>query len=239
MSCWNACRRCAEAEAKAIVGKVQGERLAGLSRRSVAGHRGKLGRAPRPTRPAILRAIGAFGADAAPAVKDVTRRSAILRPMRYRRGMALSQMGTAGAAAVPALERSLSDPDARVRSVSAIALRAMGPSAAGATAGLVKALDDPSLYVRAVAADALGNLGPAAQIRGRALEPHLNSANEPSVFVLRSLASALGNIGPAAASALPALEQAAKIRGVNRRRKKRYDDQGRAGAALVLTPLGD
>jgi hypothetical protein len=180
------------------------------------GYLRQLGRASQTGRPAILRAIGAFGADAAPAVDDVAK--ALGDPaadVREAAAWALSQMGTAAAPAVPALERSLSDPNPRLRSLSALALRAMGPAAAKAIPGLVKALDDSSPSVRAVAADALGNLGPAAKPVVEALSRHLFGADEPVVFVLRSLATALGNIGPAAASALPALEQALKMHRVS------------------------
>ena len=175
------------------------------------GYLRELGRASEASRPAILRAIGAFGADAAPAVNQVVK--ALGEPaveVRVAAAWGLSQMGIAGAAAVPALEQSLSDPELRVRSLSSIALRAMGPAAAKAIPGLVKALDDPSPSVRAAAADALGNLGPAGKPVVESLSRHLIASNEPVVFVLRSLASALGNIGPPAASALPALEQLLK-----------------------------
>ena len=176
------------------------------------GYLRELGRASETDRPAILRAIGAFGADAAPAVNDVVK--ALGDPaveVRVAAAWALSQVGIAGAAAVPALEQSMSDPELRVRSLSAIALRTMGPAAAKAIPGLVKALDDPSSSVRAAAADALGNLGPAGKPVVESLSRHLIASNEPVVFVLRSLASALGNIGPPAVSALPALEQVLKI----------------------------
>jgi hypothetical protein len=180
------------------------------------GYLRELRRAAETGRPAILRAIGAFGADAAPAVNDVAK--ALGDPaadVRAAAAWALSQMGTAGAPAVPALERGLSDSNLRLRSLSAVALRAVGPAAAKAIPGLVKALDDPSPSVRAVAADALGNLGPAAKPVVETLSRHLLAAGEPVVFVLRSLATALGNIGPAAASALPALEQALKMQRVS------------------------
>ena len=120
---------------------------------------------------------------------------------------ALSQMAAAAAPAVPALLRTLSDPNLRVR--------AMGPAAAKAIPELVKALDDASPAVRAVAADALGNLGGAAKPVVETLSRHLVDVNEPVVFVLRSVATALGNIGPAASSALPALEQALKMHRVS------------------------
>ena len=92
------------------------------------GYLRELGRASETGRPAILRAIGAFGADAAPAVNDVAKALGdAAADVRSAAAWALSQMGTAGA---PALERSLSDSNLRARSLSAVALRVMGPAAA-------------------------------------------------------------------------------------------------------------
>ncbi|MGD0578603.1 MAG: DUF2961 domain-containing protein [Bryobacteraceae bacterium] len=176
------------------------------------GYLRQLGRASEADRPELLRAIGAFGEDAAPAVADVAKALGDSNPLvRSAAAWALSQMSAAAASAVPALERSLADPNPRVRSLSAVALRAMGPKAVEAIPGLVKALDDQSPCVRALAADTLGNIGPAAKPVVRTLSRHLLAANEQVVFVLRSVAAALGNIGPEAASALPALEQALKM----------------------------
>jgi hypothetical protein len=171
-----------------------------------------LTRASTSERPTLLRAIGAFGDDAAPAVNELAK--ALGDPdadVRDAAAWALSQMPHAGTPAIPALERTLPDPNLRVRSLSAVALRAMGPAAVKAMPGLVRALDDPSPAVRAVAADALGNLGPAGKPVVEILARHLDASHEPVIFVMRSLSTALGNIGPAAAGALPALEQAAKI----------------------------
>lgn len=182
----------------------------------LAGYVRELGRASQADRPAALRAIGSFGADAAPAVKDVAEAMGDTdAEVRSAAAWALSQMGAGGTLGVPALERSLADPDARVRSLSAVALRAMGPNAVKAIPGLVKALDDPSPFVRALAADALGNLGPGGKPVVAVLGRHLVGTNEQVVFVMRSVAAALGNIGPDAASALPALEQALKIHRVS------------------------
>lgn len=169
-------------------------------------------RASRSRRPALLRAIGAFGSDASPAVNDVATALEDSDPdVRAAAAWALSQMAATAAPAVQALAGSLPDSNPRVRSLAAVALRAMGPSAAGAIPALVKALNDPSAYVRALAADALGNIGPAAKSAVPDLTSHLLVANEGVVFVLRSVAQALGKIGPDAASALPALEQALKM----------------------------
>ena len=168
--------------------------------------------ASNANRPDVLRAIGAFGKDAAPAVNDLASALSDPQPaVRSAAAWALSQMGSAGEAAVQALERSLGDSDPRVRGLSALALRAMGPAAVRAMSGLRRALEDPSPSVRAVAADALGGLGPEAKPAVEALSRRLIGSNEQVVFVLRSVAAALGNIGPAAASALPALEQASKM----------------------------
>lgn len=172
----------------------------------------QLARVSQADRPAVLRAIGAFGPDAAPAVNDLIRGLADPESeVRAAAAWALSQMGSAGAPAVPALERTLADPDTGVRSLAAIALRAMGPDAKKAIPGLMRALDDSSPTVRAPAADALAKLGPAAKPAVGTLSRHLLSTNEPVVYVMRSMATALGNIGPEAASALPFLEEALKV----------------------------
>jgi D-arabinan exo alpha-(1,3)/(1,5)-arabinofuranosidase (non-reducing end) len=171
----------------------------------------ELGRVRGSGRPEVLRAIGAFGPDGAPATGAVADALADTDvEVRIAAAWALSQMGTAAASAVSALEHSLADPDARVRSLAAVALRAVGPGAVKATAGLVKALEDPSPTVRAPAAEALGKLGAAGKPAVAALSRRLEGSNESVVFVLRSVAAALGDIGPPAASALPALEQTVK-----------------------------
>jgi len=180
------------------------------------GYMRELGRATPASRPAILRAIGAFGPDAGGAVNDLAKALGdSSADVRVAAAWALSQMGNAAAPAVSVLARSLSDSDLRVRSLSAVALRSIGPSAVKAIPELMKALDDSSPSVRAVAADALGKLGAASGPVVDTLSRHLVANNESVVFVMRSLATALGNIGPAAASALPALEQAAKMHRVS------------------------
>ena len=179
-------------------------------------YRRALARASAADRPALLRAIGSFGDDAAPAVNNLAK--ALADPeaeVRAAAAWALSQMPAAGTAAVPALDRSLADSNLRVRCLSAAALRSMGPAAVNAIPGLVKALDDDEFPVRALAADALGALGPAGKPAVEALTRRLGGGREQSVFVLRSLATALGNIGPDAAGALPALQQALKVHRVS------------------------
>jgi HEAT repeat protein len=162
-------------------------------------------------RAGIVRAIGSFGSDAAPAVNDVAKALGDGdAEVRVAAAWALSQMGATGVTAVPALEKSLKDPSPRVRTLSAVALRAMGEKAVAAVPALVRALNDSAAYVRAPTADALGNVGAAAKSAVQALTERLLVSDE-QVYVLRSAAAALGNIGPDAASALPALQQALKM----------------------------
>ena len=163
----------------------------------------------------IFRAIGAFGADAATGVSNVTQ--ALHDPdagVRVAAAWALSQMGSASEKAVPALAVSLTDEDPRVRSLAAVALRSMGSKALGAVPALIQSLNDSAPYVRAPAADALGSIGPAAQAAVQPLSQRLLAEGEVA-YVLRSAAAALGDIGPAASSALPALEQAMKMHRVS------------------------
>jgi len=158
-----------------------------------------------------LRAVGAFGSDAAPAFDEIAQ--ALHDPqagVRSAAAWAISQMGPTGAPAIPSLKESLADANPRVRSLSAVALRSMGPKAVDAVPALIRALDDSAPYVRAPAADALASIGPAASAAVRALSERLLAAGEVA-YVLRSVATALGEIGPAAESALPALQQAMKM----------------------------
>jgi hypothetical protein len=156
----------------------------------------------------VLRAIGAFGPDAAPALNELAKalgdRDANVRIAAV---WAFSQMESAGTGAVSGLRRSMADADPRVRSLSAVALRSIGPKAVDAVPELIQALNDPEAYVRAPAADALGSIGPGARAAVPALGERLLATAEQT-YVLRSAAAALGNIGPDAAGALPVLQRA-------------------------------
>lgn len=179
--------------------------------RPLSAYRQGLADASGKSRAAALRSIGAFGADAGPAVSEVARMlSDPSRDVRAAAAWALSQMGPAGASAVPELRKALTDPEPQVRSLAAVALRSMGPDASAAIPALTQALLDPEPSVRAPAADALGHIGPAAKTAAGALGGKLLTAGEPA-YVLRSVATALGDIGPDAAAALPALHEALKL----------------------------
>ena len=171
----------------------------------------QLKKASAGQRAEIVRAIGSFGSDAAPAVNPVMQALGDADPdVRSAAAWAFSQMAGAGVAAVPALEKALADSNPRVRSLSAVALWSMGPKAVAAVPALITALNDPIAYVRAPAADALGNIGPSAKAAVQPLSERLLATDEQA-YVLRSVASALGSIGPDAAGALPALQEALKM----------------------------
>ncbi len=171
----------------------------------------ELGRASGARRAGVIRAIGAFGEDAAPAVHELAGALGDADAgVRAAAAWALSQMGAAAAPAVPALQKSLADANPRVRSLSAVALKAIGPRAAAAVPALINALRDEAAYVRAPAAAALGKIGPAAKASVQALSERLLAPGEPA-FVLRNVAGALGEIGPDASGAIPALREALKM----------------------------
>jgi D-arabinan exo alpha-(1,3)/(1,5)-arabinofuranosidase (non-reducing end) len=157
----------------------------------------QLRRVPSTARPSVLRDIGAFGPDAAPAIPELTMELADSDPeARAAAAWALTQVGPKGASAVPALSHALADESPRVRGLAAIALQEVGPQAKAAVPELIKALDDPEATVRASAADALGAIGPSAVVAVHPLSKRLLAPGE-QVFVLRSVATALGDIGPA------------------------------------------
>jgi hypothetical protein len=175
---------------------------------SVSYYADSLKTAPETARADLVRAVGAFGADAAPALSSLTAILGDPDPgVRAAAAWALTEVGTAGAPAVPALARALGDSSPRVRDLAAVALRNIGPPAAPAVPDLIRALDDPVDYVRFPVADAIGAIGPAASAAVPALTKRFLTKGE-SGLVLNRIARALGAIGPAAKDALPVLEKA-------------------------------
>lgn len=86
-------------------------------------------------------------------IKDLTE-----APAPYSRNSAayaISGMGPAAVAAVPALIKALEDPEATVRFPACIALREIGPDAKAAVPALTKALDDRNDDVSHMARKAL------------------------------------------------------------------------------------
>jgi hypothetical protein len=160
----------------------------------------------------VIRSIGAFGEDAAPAISALT--VALADPDPGTRGAAawtLAQVGRKASEAAPAVAKLLQDANTPVRESAALALRQMGKGAVGAVAELIAALKDPAPTVRMTAATALGQIGEAAPSGVPALAAALLAPDE-EVQVLRNIAYALGNIGPNARSAIPALQQVQHLR---------------------------
>jgi hypothetical protein len=167
----------------------------------------KLKSASGEQRLVLIRAIGSFGADAAPACPQLI--AALSDPsavVREASAAALAQVGQrASTDALAALSKALTDADPEVRGLAAVALRSMGPRAVPAIPQLVQALNDRVDYVRVVAAGALGAMGASASAAVAPLVTKLLTKDE--IFVSSAVATALGDMGPAAKDALPALNQ--------------------------------
>lgn len=158
-------------------------------------------------RPDLLRAIGSFGASAAPAVEPLMAGLSDGDPeTRGAAANALAQIGPPAVRSVPELAKLLADSAPRVRCQAALALKSIGPKSSGAVPELTRALSDSVPYVRASAADALGAIGPGSRAAISALIERLKTDPGPN-YVFDSAIYALGNIGPDAREALPTLEE--------------------------------
>jgi Protein of unknown function (DUF2961)/HEAT repeats len=170
-------------------------------------YRKRIAQPARGELPGLLRAVGYFGEEGAPALPELTR--ALADPdegVRLAAVWALTQVGLKTVTGSTELAHALSDASFRVRTLAASALSNRGANAAPAVPQLLQALDDRSDYVQARAADALGAIGPAARGAIAPLAAKLH-ANQGPAFVLASVADALGNLGPDAREALPALKE--------------------------------
>ncbi len=116
----------------------------------------------------------------------------------------------AARASVPELAAALGDSDAVVRGLAALALRDCGTAAKTATAPLVEHLKDSDENVRLASAEALAASAPEPAV---ALAPLIAAAKRPgeNVQVQRSVVKALGALGPAASTAVPVLNDLAKL----------------------------
>ena len=158
-------------------------------------------------RPDLLRAIGSFGASAAPAVEPLMAALSDGDPeTRGAAANALAQIGPPAVRSVPELAKLLADSAPRVRCQAALALKSIGPKSSGAVPELTRALSDSVPYVRASAADALGAIGPGSRAAVSALIECLKTDPGPN-YVFDSAIYALGKIGPDAKEALPTLEE--------------------------------
>jgi hypothetical protein len=166
---------------------------------------------PETSRADDLRAVGAFGSDAAAATPQlIDALGSNNSEKQQAAAWAISQIGAGAKSAVPALIHVLATANPRTRSMAAVALASIGKNSESAIPDLIRALGDPVDYVRAPAADALGAIGPAASAAVHPLADSLLAKDQP-VFVMRSIAAALGDIGAAAHDAIPALTQATKM----------------------------
>lgn len=91
------------------------------------------------------------------------------RKLRFYALQVLIQVGPDAQDAVPALIKTLADPDATLRHEAEFALGAIGPKAVAAVPSLIKSLTDQEDNVRYGACYALGKIGPAARKAGPAL----------------------------------------------------------------------
>ncbi len=177
-----------------------------------------LGKTSGAARGSVIRAIGEFGPEAAPAAKQLS--DLLDDPSAEVRGataVALSQIGPKAAAQARAVAGLLKDSDDVVRGDAALALREMGPGAAVAIPELESALQDPVPFVRMTAASALGSMGPAANSAVPSLIAEVEALNVPDmpaddVQVIRNICYALGDIGPGARTAIPAMQKIQHIR---------------------------
>jgi len=178
----------------------------------------KLRRPSGGNRAAVIRSLGAFGNDAAPATKELATLLSSSDPeVRGAAAWALSQVGAGAAAAAPDVAKLLKDADPQVRGFAALALREMGKGAAAAIPDLCAALQDPAPSVQMTAASALGSMGAAASSAVPALVAGLEATNGPelsgdAIQVLRNICYALGDIGPSARSAIPAMQNLQHLR---------------------------
>jgi hypothetical protein len=178
----------------------------------------QLAQAPREQRASVIRSIGAFGADAEPAVGRLAAVLADHDPeVRSAAAWALGQVGPKASPTASAVATLLTDEHLRVRESATLALRAMGKGAAVAIPSLSAALRDPAGTVRMSAALALGAMGAVAKSAVPALAAALEVPDQArltneEVQVVRNIAYALGDIGPDARAAIPALERIQHLR---------------------------
>ncbi len=177
----------------------------------------QLKRTPAETKPDVIRMIGSFGPEAAPAVGILTARLTDPSPeVRRAAALALGGIGPGASEAAPQLAKLLKDETVQVRESAVLALGGIGKGAAMTVPELCAALKDKTATVRMGAASALGSMNeaaePAVPFLTAALEvPDLEERSE-EVQVLRNIAYALGNIGPGAKSAIPALKKIQHLR---------------------------
>jgi HEAT repeat protein len=165
-----------------------------------------------------VRAIGAFGEDAASAVGVLVPLMGERDPdTRFAVAKTLGEIGPKAQSAAPTLGKLLSDNELQVREAAALALRDIGPGSVAALPQLTAALKDPAPTVGMAAALAIGQMRDAAKPAVPQLIAEIQATDQKQlsnagVQVLRNIARALGEIGPAAKDAVPALKTVQHLR---------------------------
>jgi HEAT repeat protein len=129
------------------------------------------------------------------------------KTLRYNMAETLGKMRSRPDLCVPALLKTLNDPEWIVRSYAASALCAFGADAKDAAPALTRALKDQEGHVRVSAAEALwrieGKVDPALAI----LIGSLTVKKVNHDYVADAAAKVLGQMGPEAKAAVPALKK--------------------------------
>jgi len=161
--------------------------------------------ADRQTCPSLASALAAMKDKALAPLIDALEKGPL--PQRRCAAVTLGKLGAdgQGAQGVPALARSLSDPDPEMRRLSAGALATMGDAAREAVPALLEAVRDPDWQVRWFAATALGT---ARGEDPRVLAALVRALEDKDPRVRGVAAGSLWSMGAGAAAAVPALLEA-------------------------------
>jgi hypothetical protein len=166
----------------------------------------------------LIRAIGAFGEDAASAVRVLIPLLSNSDPgIRSTTARTVGQIGVKAKPAAPELAKLLKDENSQVREAAALALRDMGTGAASAVHDLSAAILDPAPTVGMAAALALGQMRSEAKSAVPALIGALQVTSEQQlsndqIQMMRNIVRALGEIGPEARPAIPAMRKIQHLR---------------------------
>jgi len=189
--------RCASAEALAVSGARRPETARALAR--------LLADAKDSVAAAAGQALEVMGKDAQGCLSLVLAELKCAAPTRRLRAIrVLAATQSANRNLLGALEGSLSDKVARVRSASAEAIGAFGPTAVGCGPALRKALRDDKSIVRVAAAESLWRVTGETMPSVLTLIVEIRDSGSPAR--LKAIA-ALGSIGPPAHFAIKDLER--------------------------------
>ncbi len=181
-------------------------------------------------RPAVASILGRIGPDAAPAVEALTKSLADSDATSRREILfALGRIGEGAVPAVPTIVAALADEDENVRYSAVYALGEIGLGAAAGTDALKSNLASDDAFYRTCSAWALAMVNPQGEDVAKLTVPLLvGTLKHERPFARIEAADALGRLGAGAASAVPALQAAAKD----------PDEHVRQAAAEALKKIG-